>query len=276
MKQPEDVHLSREEGEALLARLDANTLSAEDRQVLGKVVTFYFWLLFALREAKLSLKRVKALVFGEKPKKREPPSSGGTPNSGSGGGTGEKTGAAQDVQTASAAESTAEKPRPAGHGRHGADVYRVTQTVECRHDELAMGERCPACGRGRLYRLPPGVEMRLDGNALLSAVRYELEKLRCSACGQVFTAPLPAEASPEKYSARARAVLALGRYYLGVPLYRLEGYQALVGVPVPDATQWDQIERVADCAYPVFKHLEKLAAQGEVIYQDDTSVRISR
>ena len=106
-----------------------------------------------------------------------------------------------------------------------------------------------------------------DGNALLSAVRYELEKLRCSACGQVFTAPLPAEASPEKYSARARAVLALGRYYLGVPLYRLEGYQALVGVPVPDATQWDQIERVANCAYPVFKHLEKVAAQGEVIYQ---------
>jgi hypothetical protein len=47
-----------------------------------------------------------------------------------------------------------------------------------------------------------------------------------------------------------------------------------VGVPVPDATQWDQIERVADCAYPVFKRLEKLAAQGEVIYQDDTPVRI--
>jgi hypothetical protein len=43
---------------------------------------------------------------------------------------------------------------------------------------------------------------------------------------------------------------------------------------VPDATQWDQIERVADCAYPVFKHLERLAAQGEVIYQDDTPVRV--
>ena len=68
MKQPEDVQLSREEGEALMARLEANTLTAEDRRVLGKVLTFYFWLLFALREAKLSLKRVKALVFGEKPK----------------------------------------------------------------------------------------------------------------------------------------------------------------------------------------------------------------
>ena len=87
MKQPEDVQLSREEGEALIERIERNALSAEDRRVLGKVLTFYFWLLFALREAKLSLKRVKALVFGEKPKKREPPSSGGTPSGGSAGGS---------------------------------------------------------------------------------------------------------------------------------------------------------------------------------------------
>jgi hypothetical protein len=65
MKRPEDVQLSREEGEALLARLEANTLTAEDRQVLGKVLTFYFWLLFALREAKLSLKGIVKLTYGE-------------------------------------------------------------------------------------------------------------------------------------------------------------------------------------------------------------------
>jgi transposase len=122
--------------------------------------------------------------------------------------------------------------------------------------------------------LPPGVEMRLDGNALLSAVRYELEKVRCSACGQIFTANVPAAAGTEKYTARARAVLALARYYLGLPWHRLEGFQALVGVPVPDATQWDQGEIVGDCTHPIFKCLEKLAAQGEVIFQDDTLGRV--
>ena len=137
-----------------------------------------------------------------------------------------------------------------------------------------MGERCPACGRGTLYRLPPGVEMRLDGNALVSAVRYELEKLRCSGCGQIFTASVPAAAGTEKYTARARAVLALARYYLGLPWHRLESFQALVGVPVPDATQWDQGEIVGDCAYPIFKCLEKEAAQGELIFQDDTLGRV--
>jgi len=116
--------------------------------------------------------------------------------------------------------------------------------------------------------------MRLDGNALLLAVRYEVEKLRCSACGQIFTAAVPAAAGTEKYTARARAVLALARYYLGVPWYRLEGFQTLVGTPVPDATQWDQTELVGDCTHPVFKCLEKLAAQGEVIFQDDTPGRV--
>jgi hypothetical protein len=274
MKRPEDVQLSREEGEALLARLEANTLTAEDRRVLGKVLTFYFWLLFALQEAKLSLKRLKALVFGEKPKKPKPPSSGGTPSSGSAGGSETASSASHGGSTAAPASLPEKKPPPPGHGRQGAGVYRAAQTVECRHEELAVGERCPACGRGSLYRLPPGVEMRLDGNALLSAVRYELEKVRCSACGQIFTASMPAGAGTEKYTARARAVLALARYYLGLPWHRLEGFQALVGVPVPDATQWDQGEIVGDCTHPVFKYLEQLAAQGEVIFQDDTPGRV--
>jgi transposase len=274
MKPPEDVQLSREEGEALIERIERNALSAEDRRLLVKILTFYFWLLFALREAKLSLKRLKALVFGEKPKKPKPPSAGGATG---GGGPDERemaTSVSPDVSSAPAASTPEKKPPPPGHGRHGADVYRAAQTVACRHEELAVGERCPACGRGTLYRLPPGVEMRLDGNALLSAVRYELEKLRCSACGQVFTASVPAATGTEKYTARARAILALARYYLGLPWYRLEGFQALVGVPVADATQWDQAELVGDCSHPIFKCLETMAAQGEVIFQDDTPHRI--
>src|SRR5215475_5091222 len=274
MKQPEDVRLSREEGEALIERIERNALSAEDRRLLGKILTFYFWLLFALREAKLSLKRLKALVFGEKPKKPKPPSAGGTAGGGSPDARETATSAAQGASSAPASSLPEPKTPLPGHGRHGADVYRAAQTVACRHEELAVGERCPACGRGSLYQVPPGIEMRLDGNALLSAVRYELEKLRCSACGQIFTASMPVAAGIEKYTARARAVLVLARYYLGLPWHRLEGFQALVGGPVPAATQWDQGEIVGDCLHPLFKGLEKLAAQGEVIFQDDTPQRV--
>ena len=116
--------------------------------------------------------------------------------------------------------------------------------------------------------------MRIDGHALLSAIRYEVEQLRGSAWGEGFTATLPGEAGTEQYRPRARAVVVVGRYDVGLPLSRLEGYQAMVGGPVPEATQWEQIERVADCAYGVLAHRECLAAQGELLSQDDTTVRI--
>src|SRR6187431_295257 len=133
MKQPEDVQLSREEGEALLARLEANTLTADDRRVLGKVLTAYFWLLFALREAKLSLKRLKALVFGEKPKKPKPPTSGGAAGGGSPSERETQTSVLQNVSSSTSSPSPEQKaPRP-GHGRQGAEVYRAAQTVACRH-----------------------------------------------------------------------------------------------------------------------------------------------
>ena len=46
------------------------------------------------------------------------------------------------------------------------------------------------------------------------------------------------------------------------------------GVPVPEATPWDEIEVVGDCASKVFAQMEREAAQSEGIFQDDTAVRL--
>jgi transposase len=288
-KPPSSITLRAEEGEALIARVHQSGLSAEDAGVVEQVIRLYFWMIFSLQEAKLSLKRLRTLLFGKgakapKPRAPEAAASSSEPvGEGAGAGTLRSREAAAGVEAAAAAEPGASgtealaKPTGGhrlGTGRLGAEAYEGAERVECRHEELAVGQRCPVCGQGTLYALPPGGEIRIDGHALLSALRYELQKLRCSGCGQIFTATLPDEAGAEKYSARARAVLALGRYYLGLPFYRLQGYQAMLGVPVPDATQWDQIEKVGDCSYVVFEYLERLAAQGQLIYQDDTAVRI--
>jgi hypothetical protein len=269
---PEDVKLSREDGEALIARVQANALTGADRRLLVQLIRIYFWLTFALSETRISLKRLKRALFGGGKPPPPPPAGGGL--------SGDDVTAPVTGNDAAAAATVDETPVPArparrrGHGRRGADAYAGATPVVCRQETLAAGQPCPACDRGTLYPLPAGVEIRIDGNALLSAVRYEVERLRCSACGEVFTADLPAAAGADKYSLRARAVIALARYYLGLPFYRLERYQALVGVPVADATQWDLAEQVADCAWPVVDYLWALGAQGQVIFQDDTHVRI--
>ena len=289
-KPADNVTLSAAEGEAMIARLAVYAPSRSDCEILIQVVRWYFWLAAAVKEAKLSLKQLRTLLLGQGP---PPPtrcapaasavstsSRGDSAVSGDGSARAEELGQAtgagsQPASVASAAEPN--KPRGGhrpGTGRLGAEAYTGAERVECRHEELAVGQRCPVCGQGTLYALPPGVEIRVDGQALLRALRYEVEKLRCSACGQIFTAGLPAGASATKYSPQARAVLAVGRYLLGLPLYRIEAYQAMLGVPVPDATQWDQIEAVGDCAYKVFAQMEHEAAQGELIFHDDTAVRI--
>lgn len=271
MKAPlDEVKLSREEGQALIERLQANALTSEDRGLLVKLIQVYFWFTFALSETKISLSRLKRALFGEG--RRPPPAGGAAASSAAAGGAPPAPGNPALTEGPPDAPTPAPSERRRGHGRRGAEAYPGAERVVCRHETLAAGQRCPACGRGTLYRLPAGVEIRIDGHALLSAVRHELAKLRCSACGAVFTAPAPAGAG--KYSARAKAVIALGRYYLGLPFYRIEQYQALVGVPVADATQWELAEQVADSAWPVFESLWDLAAQGEVIFQDDTHVRI--
>jgi hypothetical protein len=292
VKKPADnVTLSAAEGEAIIARLSVYAPSRSDCEILIQVVRWYFWLVWTVQEAKLSLNKLRTLLFGRGPKPPKPSAPEASAVSAPSPGHGETTGAlsSRDEDVGRSAEArppsrtgalgiesppTSKGGHRPGTGRLGAEAYEGAERVECRHEELAIGQRCPVCGQGTLYELPPGVEIRLDGHALLSAIRYELHKLRCSACGQIFTAPLPEEAGTEKYSARARAVLAVSRYYLGLPLYRLEGYQQMLGVPVPDATQWEQIEQLGDCSYKVFASLETLAAQGELIHQDDTSVRI--
>jgi transposase len=292
VKKPTDnVTLSAAEGEAMIARLAVYAPSRSDCELLIQVVRWYFWLVWAVQEAKLSLHKLRMLLCGRSPKPPQPSAPEASLSSTSSPGNGEATGASSSrdaegwpseeagppsgtVASGSESPSTPTGGHRPGTGRLGADAYVGAERTECRHEELAVGQRCPVCGQGTLYALPPGVEMRIDGHALLSAIRYELDKLRCSACGQIFTAGLPGGVSAEKYSAQARAVLAVSRYYLGVPGYRLQGYQAMLGVPVPDATQWDQIEVVGDCAYKVFAQMEREAAQGELIFHDDTAVRI--
>jgi hypothetical protein len=113
------------------------------------------------------------------------------------------------------------------------------------------------------------------GSPMLKALRYVLQKLRCSLCGKVFCTCLPEGVSQEeRYNEEARAVISLEKYYMGAPFYRLEQFQKLLGVPLADATLWEQAEKVGDALYPVYKELIHLAAQGEIIHNDDTTVRI--
>ena len=50
--------------------------------------------------------------------------------------------------------------------------------------------------------------------------------------------------------------------------------QENLGIPLPASTQWDIVEAQAERAEPVFEELVRQAAQGDVVHNDDTGVKI--
>lgn len=69
-------------------------------------------------------------------------------------------------------------------------------------------------------------------------------------------------------------MIALLKYGCGVPFNRLETLQESLGIPLPASTQWDIVEKNADRAHPAYKELIRQAAQGEIIHNDDTTMKV--
>ena len=110
------------------------------------------------------------------------------------------------------------KPAPDGHGRNGAAAFTGAHRVAVAHTTLHSGDRCPECCRGKVYRqTEPATLIRFVGHAPLEATVFEMERLRCNACGQVFTAEEPESAGADKYDETAVAMIALLKYGTGVP-----------------------------------------------------------
>jgi transposase len=161
-----------------------------------------------------------------------------------------------------------------GHGRIPGSAYECESTP-VPHPTLCRGQQCPACAHGSLYLLPePAEVVRVFGQAPLMARRWECECLRCSGCGHVYTAPLPAEAQGPKYSESAAGMMVVLRYSMGMPLYRLETMQRFLGVPVPASTQWEVARDHLQEVLPVYGVLVSLAANASLLHNDDTYVRI--
>src|SRR5208282_1544407 len=171
-------------------------------------------------------------------------------------------------------EHTPKRKAP-GHGRNSAAAYRGARKVEVPHGSLKAGDQCPDCQRGKVYvQRDPGVLVRIKGQAPIAATVYELEKLRCNLCGNVYTAEAPAEAGEKKYDESAAAMIALLRYGSGVPWNRTEGLEANLGIPLPAATQCEIMAQTAPPLQPALEELQRQAAQAEVVHNDDTSMRV--
>lgn len=181
--------------------------------------------------------------------------------------------AAEGIAENQVAENTSSITQ--GHGRNGAEAFGAAQKITIPHQTLQHGDRCPECEKGNVYgQKEPKVLVRIVGQAPLAASVYSLQRLRCGACGQIFTAQEPEGVGPEKYDETATAMVAQLKYGSGVPFHRLEQLEAQLGIPMPAATQWEMVEEGAELLKPARDELIRQAAQEGLLHNDDTSMRV--
>jgi transposase len=167
------------------------------------------------------------------------------------------------------------KPSGAGHGRNGAGDYRNPRRVTVSHESLKHGDKCPGCLKGKVYeQQEPRRLVRIVGQAPLTATVYDLQRLRCNLCGEVYSAGAPEGVGEDKYDESAAAMIAQLKYGTGMPFYRLEDLENNLGIPLPASTQWEIVEEAAELVKPARDELIREAAQGEVLHNDDTSMKV--
>jgi transposase len=265
------VEIDMSELEEILNRATKGPLSPQDLEKLRSAMHTLGWLQNQLRNKDTSLTKLRKLLFETPKTEKTSHVLGESANE-----------AAQEgeekAEDPPQAASNANEPAPPakGHGRNGANAYSGARRVAVPHGAFHPGDPCPEAGcEGKLYRLPePRVLVCVKGHVPLQATVYEREALRCALCGKVFVAGLPEGVHSCKYDPTAVAMVGLLKYGTGMPFYRLRGLQENLGIPLPAQTQWEIVRDGAKELRPAYEELIRQAAQGEVIHNDDTPMKI--
>ncbi len=246
-------------------------LSADDHATLRSAVDTLALMTQALAAKNASIVRLRWLMWGERTEKTNRI----FPDKAEGGDTPAEAAAEQEASAGTEPAPDTPKAKRPGHGRNGSAAYKGANKVAVPHQSLLRGHCCPECQKGKVYPLrEPKTLIRVTGMAPLNATLYEVESLRCNLCGDVFEAETPPEIGQEKYDDSAAAMIAMFKYGAGLPFTRMEAMQKDFGIPLPATTQWEVVASRADALVPAHQELIRQAAQGDVLYNDDTTMTI--
>lgn len=278
-KPEEIVEMDVAQLESLLARLEQGTLEQDDHRTLRSVLESYFYVMQLIDKKSTTIARLRKLLFGATTEKtadvtgREEPASAAD----------DKSAAAdrptEDAPTEASESSSGDQSRAAskkGHGRNGADDYPGAQRVKVRHASLQPGATCERLrprnglrtdspGNADPVRRPAaraGHDLRIAKTALPS-VRQDLHG---PAAGSGGATEIRCDSIQHDRAAQIRERRSVQ------PLPRIAGEPRSSAACLD--TMGNRQRRGARDYQPVHEELIRQAAAGDVIHNDDTSVKI--
>jgi len=257
--------MPQKELDAFLARMDALTTS-QDAMIVRGMAAMVRCLTEEIKAKGASIARLKAIAFGaptEKTRNVCPPKDA------------QDREVAKQARRERRAQEKGKEPKP-GHGPKGSLAFPTAERVKIPHATLKAGGCCPGCLTGRLHpQLKPATMVRIVAMSPITAKVIEREVVRCGSCGETYTADFPEEFGPEdKYDETVPAMIGVMRFGTGVPYTRFSHFLHNLGSPIPASTMSDLAMGAAAIFDPVLDELMRQAAQGELIYQDDTVMQI--
>lgn len=307
---PEVVDKDPDEIKSVIEQVKATSLPDDVKQFVIKCIELALWLPIFLQRKAISIHRLRTIIFGKGYRQTDKPNSNPDlvepPESSESNSTIQEEGvedserdntltpdeahdtavsansittnessvvlpSADTTTPSNTPENTSKKKT--GRGRNPHTAYQNATNIHLLLN-LTVGDDCPLLCGGRLGPYKPGIVIRVKGQNFAQVYRYHLEQLRCNLCGAIIKPERPADMGDQKYDASFIAILALMKYYVAIPFYRQEQFQRMLGVPLSDATQWRLIEQLAGFCFVIFNLIKRLAANGHVMQNDDTTLRI--
>lgn len=286
MKRPKRLDFTSEQVESLITRTENQQLEVDDFPLLADILRAMIWMESSLKEKSLSIKRLQA-IFGVKTESAKKLAKLLNQTPGNQGDCSEKesentsttesfsSGTELSPNKGEESDPSQKNESPKGHGHRPSSAYEEAKIINIAHEKLKKGSICPDCGKGKLFNLSPGTVLRITGQPWLNVHIYKPERLRCPVCQKIFTAKLPKELYTEsRIDKTAKAIVSIMKYRGGVPFYRQEQIQTIMGNPISDTEIWNMTRDVANHAEPVFMELCRVAADAECLHNDDTTARI--
>lgn len=249
------IKIDRGEIAELLERVKIRALTEGDYDLIEDLAELVLCLNDLLADKNASIERLRKMLFGastettravlgeDEEKPEEPP--------------GDET-----------ASEEGETKKRKNHGRKSASDYPGANRVQVKLEDLKPGCNCPNCDKGKVYKIDPENVPQFSARAIIDVTIYEIEKVRCNLCGEIF------KARCNLCGETVGSMIGVLRYGGGMPFYRLEKLQESFGMPLPASNQWEIVKGVADRIAPAFSELERQAAAGQVIHNDDTKAII--
>ena len=161
-----------------------------------------------------------------------------------------------------------------GHGRKKPSKHlpRIRQIYDLPQDEMP----CPSCRRVRDVIGEETSEQYDYSPASIQIIEHVRIKRACKHCNEHVVLAAKPEAVVEKGLAAPGmlAYVATSKFQDHLPLNRLEGIFKRDGASISRSTMCDWMAATARCLLPLYERMKQLVLQSEVIWTDDTPVKM--